>query len=116
VIDGDRGDRGSATLWVVTAMVVVLAVGGTSGAVGIVILTRHRANTAADAAALAAAREVLEGAGPACAAAAGIARTDAASLTRCGLDGATAQVEVAVALPGVLSRFGTAVGRARAGP
>jgi secretion/DNA translocation related TadE-like protein len=109
-------DTGSATLWVVTAMAVVLCVTAVSGSAGIVAVERHRADAAADAAALSAAGRVLTGPGPACAAAAGIARTDGAALTRCGLDGAAAQVEVAVTLPGVLRRFGSAVGRARAGP
>jgi secretion/DNA translocation related TadE-like protein len=109
-------DGGSATLWVVTAMAVVLCVAGGSGSVGIVTIERHRAGTAADAAALAAASHVVAGPVSACAAAAAIARTDGAVLTRCGLDGAGAQVEVAVALPGVLRRFGKAIGQARAGP
>jgi secretion/DNA translocation related TadE-like protein len=97
-------------------MAVVLCVAGGSGSVGVVAVERHRADTAADAAALAAASNVVTGEVSACAAAAAIARTDGAVLTQCGLDGAGAQVEVAVALPGVLYRFGNAVGRARAGP
>jgi secretion/DNA translocation related TadE-like protein len=109
-------DAGSATVWVVTAMAVVLSVGGVCGSVGVVAVERHRADAAADAAALAAAADVLAGQQTACAAAAAIARTDDAVLTRCGLDGAGAQVEVRVALPEVLRRFGTAIGRAHAGP
>jgi secretion/DNA translocation related TadE-like protein len=97
-------------------MAVVLTVGGACGSVGVVTVERHRADTAADAAALAAAGQVIAGPVAACAAAAAIARTDGAALTRCGLDGAGAQVEVSVALPGALGRFGEAVGRARAGP
>jgi secretion/DNA translocation related TadE-like protein len=111
-----RDDTGSATLWVVTAMALVLGVGGVSGSVAVVTVERHRADTAADAAALAAAGHVIAGQAAACAAAADIARADGAVLTRCGLDGAGAQVEVRVVLPGVLSRFGVAVGRAHAGP
>jgi secretion/DNA translocation related TadE-like protein len=111
-----RNDTGSATVWVVTAMAFVLGVGGVSGSVGVVTVERHRADTAADAAALAAAGQVIAGQATACAAAAAIARTDGAELTRCGLDGAGAQVEVRVALPGVLARFGQAVGRSHAGP
>jgi secretion/DNA translocation related TadE-like protein len=109
-------DAGSATLWVVTAMALVLGVGGVSGSVGVVTVERHRADTAADAAALAAAGHVIAGQAAACAAAAEIARVDGAELSRCGLDGAGAQVEVDLALPGVLGRFGHAVGRAHAGP
>jgi secretion/DNA translocation related TadE-like protein len=112
----DAREVGSATLWVVTAMAVVLCVTGASGSVGVVAVERHRADTAADAAALAAAGHVVAGPGSACAAAAAIAQTDGAALTRCGLDGAAAQVEVAVALPGILRRFGSAIGHARAGP
>jgi secretion/DNA translocation related TadE-like protein len=111
-----RDDTGSATVWVVTAMALVLGVGGVSGSVGVVTVERHRADTAADAAALAAAGQVIAGQAAACAVAAEIARADGAALTRCGLDGAGAQVETRVTLPGVLARFGQAVGRAHAGP
>lgn len=115
-MSGGGRDSGSATLWVVTAMAVVLCVTGACGSVGIVAAERHRADAAADAAALAAAGHVVAGPGSACAAAAAIARTDGAALTRCGLDGADAQVEVAVGLPGILQQFGRALGHARAGP
>jgi secretion/DNA translocation related TadE-like protein len=109
-------ETGSATVWLITAMALVVGVSGAAGSVGVVTVERHRADTAADAAALAAAGRVIAGQGSACAAAAAIARADGAALTRCGLDGAGAQVEVRVDLPGVLARFGQAVGRARAGP
>jgi secretion/DNA translocation related TadE-like protein len=111
-----RNDTGSATVWVVTAMALVLGVGGVSGSVGVVTVERHRADTAADAAALAAAGHVIAGQAAACKAAAETARADGAELSRCGLYGAGAQVETRVALPGVLGRFGHAVSRARAGP
>jgi secretion/DNA translocation related TadE-like protein len=109
-------DAGSATLWVVVAMAVVIAVAACCAAVGTVVVARHRADVAADAAALAAASDVLDGQPAACAAAAAIARVDGARLTRCGLDGADAQVEVTASLPAQLTRFGSAVGAARAGP
>jgi secretion/DNA translocation related TadE-like protein len=112
----DQRDDGSATLWVVVAIAVVVAVATGCAAAGMVVVARHRADTDADAAALAAASEVLDGPAAACAAAAAIARIDGAWLTRCGLDGAGAQVEVSLSLPGGLSRFGRAVGQARAGP
>jgi secretion/DNA translocation related TadE-like protein len=112
----ETSEQGSATLWVLCAIAVVIAVGSAGIAAGVVTLARHRAAIAADAAALAAAGDVLAGPAGACAAAASIARTDGARLVRCGLDGAGAQVEVTVALPGVLRRFGAADGSARAGP
>jgi secretion/DNA translocation related TadE-like protein len=115
-VSSDRRDAGSATLWVVIAMAVVVTVAMGCAAVGTVVVARHRAATAADAAALAAAGDVVAGPAAACAAAAGVARVDGAQLTRCGLDGAGAQVEVRLPLPGGLSRFGSAVGQARAGP
>ena len=115
-MSSDRPDTGSATLWVVVAMAVVVAVAAGCVAVGTVVVARHRADIAADAAALAAAGAVLDGQAAACTAAAAIARLDGALLTRCGLDGAGAQVEVRLSLPGGLGRFGTAVGQARAGP
>ena len=97
-------------------MAVVVAVATGCAAVGMVgrspASRRHRRRRGR---AVAAAR-CSTGPATACSAAAAIARIDGARLTRCGLDGAGAQVEVGLSLPGGLSRFGRAVAQARAGP
>ena len=111
------GDRGSATVWVL-ALSGVLAVLATAVVlVGGATVARHRANTAADLAALAAAgRAVLDQPG-ACELAAEVAGANAATLDSCSVD-ASSVVEVRVKVPVRLGRLGvwSAEARARAGP
>jgi secretion/DNA translocation related TadE-like protein len=96
-----------AVLSMVTGLAMLL--GGASAA-------RHRAGAAADFAALAAAqRAVLDPRG-ACAAAAGIAARNGARLVACRVGSAVVDVVVSVRLPGVLARWGSVTGHARAGP
>jgi secretion/DNA translocation related TadE-like protein len=109
-------DSGIATIWaagVVTVLVAMVVFGldlaaATSG--------RHRAEAAADLAALAAASHVLDGEQVACAYAARVVHGMAARLVGCRVDGWDALVETevtpALTLPGVRD----ARGRARAGP
>lgn len=111
-----RPDDGYATVWVVMAMAIVVLVGAGCAAVGAVTVQRHRASAAADAAALAAAMASLAGQNAACHDASVIAAINGAALVSCQLDGSVAAVEVTIRLPGPLSEFGAAVGRARAGP
>jgi secretion/DNA translocation related TadE-like protein len=112
----DGRDDGFATVWVVTAMAIVVASAATALCFGAAALERHRADAAADAVALAVALRAVDGPPGACLAGGALARLDGATLTRCGLQGAIADVVVAVRLPGLLARLGPAVGRARAGP
>lgn len=106
----DRHDRGSATVWVAVAACAMCAVFAVVLALGQVVVARHRAGAAADLAALAAADLALEGAGPACAVAARVARAQGAALVRCAVDGEIADVTATAALgpyaPEVRSRAG----------
>jgi secretion/DNA translocation related TadE-like protein len=113
--DGGR-ERGSATVWAavgIAAITTVLVVGLHFGAA---VIARHRAEAAADLAALAAAGAAVEGAEAACERAERVVEAMGATLAACHLDGWDALVEahapVAIAVPGV----DTASGRARAGP
>lgn len=109
-------EQGSATVWMVTAIAVVVAATGAVVSVGAAIVCRHRAAVAADAAALAVAGDVVEGASVACAHGREIATANRAALTRCRLDGPYATVSVSVRPPAPLGRWGAAVVEARAGP
>jgi secretion/DNA translocation related TadE-like protein len=95
----------------------VLALAATAAVlVGSAMVTRHRAIAAADLSALAAAGKALDGEESACAAAADIATSMGARLTRCSLSGVIA--DVAVTVSAELSVVGLVTGRAsaRAGP
>jgi secretion/DNA translocation related TadE-like protein len=111
-----RPDDGFATVWVVTAMALVAVATVAAIGYGAATFERHRASAAADAAALAIALEAVQGPAVACGDGASLARLDGATVTRCELQGSVADVEVSVHLPGPLGRFGSATGRARAGP
>jgi secretion/DNA translocation related TadE-like protein len=111
-----RHDHGFATVWVVMAIAIVTAAAGAMIAVGIAVYERHRAAAAADAVALKAALESLDGPTVACRDGAALGRLDGAVVSRCVLDGSIADVEVTIRLPGVLAAIGPATGRARAGP
>jgi secretion/DNA translocation related TadE-like protein len=111
-----RADDGFATVWVLTAMALVAIATVAAVGYGAATLERHRASAAADAAALATALEAVQGPAVACGQGGSLARLDGATVTRCQLQGSVADVEVTIGLPGVLARFGSAVGHARAGP
>jgi secretion/DNA translocation related TadE-like protein len=83
---------------------------------GGVVVARHRAQAAADLAALAAAAELWNGAEAGCAAAESLGRRMAAHLARCEIDGWDAVITVEEKVP--LGPFGTRSIRAvaRAGP
>ena len=111
------GERGSATVWVVALAGVLAVIGVAAVLVGTAVVGRHRATTAADLAALAAAERAVRGDAGACAVAGEVAAANGAGLTACTVgDGAV--VEVAVAVPVRLGPLGVsrAGARARAGP
>ena len=83
---------------------------------GAAVVARHRAQAAADLAALAAALRLVEGRAQACVAADAVAEAMRARGTHCSVDGA--DVVVAVQVPVQLGRWGTGQARAqsRAGP
>src|SRR5690349_7241069 len=88
------GDRGSASIWVLTLSVLVLLVGAltmTSSAIGV---GRARAAAAADVAALAGAQHLVDGS--ACRWAQEAARRNTAELTDCRLGAADVTVSVTV--------------------
>ena len=86
-------------------------------AVGAAVAARHRAATAADLSALAAADRSLGRAGGApCAAAGSVAGANGADLTACAVeDDGSVSVAVSVGLPRPWHGLGTATARARAG-
>ncbi len=113
------GDRGSATIWVLACTALVLLVGVAVSLRTSAVLARHRAESAADLAALAAAvrigylTDVCGGAAP-------VAQANGASLVRCSPrvadDGRSGVVDVAVSvrirLPGLGTRRSIATARA----
>jgi secretion/DNA translocation related TadE-like protein len=111
-----RRDAGFATVWVTTAMALVVVTAAAAIGFGVAVVDRHRAADAADAAALAVALHAVDGSTRACAAGASLAAANGGRLTRCGLDGSIATVLVALPLPGPLAILGPATGQARAGP
>jgi secretion/DNA translocation related TadE-like protein len=109
-------DRGSVTIW--AAALAGLVWLGASAAVlyGTAVSGRHRAEAAADLAALAAAVHVPDGAASACAVGARIAVDNGGSLSSCEVVGDEVEVVVSRRLRvGGLGAF-AAVARARAGP
>ena len=111
------GERGSATVWVFALSAVLAVVGAAAVVVAVAVTARHRAGSAADLAALAAAGQAVIGDPDACAVAADVAARNGARLTSCTLqEGAVVAVTVSVPLRlGPLGEH-AASGRARAGP
>ena len=114
-------EAGSASIWLVALLMLagcaLLAVLG----LGAAVAARHRAESAADLAALAAADRMLEDPAGACGTAARVASAQQARLTSCVLRSDAAQdsvqVSVEAPLPGRLfADLPPARGRARAGP
>jgi secretion/DNA translocation related TadE-like protein len=110
-----RADAGVATVLAVVCLVSLLVVTGAVVQFGAAMLARHRAEVAADLAALAAASVLLGGRDRACAAAETYARSNGAQLLSCEQDSLDVRLQVRVRVrAGPL--VGSAVGRARAGP
>ncbi len=111
-----RGDLGSAGILVLALSGVLALVGALAGTVGAVAVARHRAASAADLAALAAADRALDGRASACRAADRAARAVDARLTGCWLTGDLAEVAISVRPPGALGSWGVVHSHSRAGP
>lgn len=106
-------DRGSGTIWVLTWCILVWFVALTLVLLGSVRVDRHRAATAADLAALAAAQRDVLGSPTPCAAAEEVAAANDAELIECTVRNAAA--DVTVGLP--LRHWPTHItARSRAGP
>ncbi|MET4427977.1 secretion/DNA translocation related TadE-like protein [Mycolicibacterium sp. 624] len=95
-------------------VLVMISLGGV--AVGSAVIARHRAQAAADLAALAAAGRIALGGDAACASAASIARRMGAAIASCAVDGLDVVVSVDVTAELGRLRVGTARAAARAGP
>jgi secretion/DNA translocation related TadE-like protein len=93
-------------------VVVLLTVTGGVAQLGAAVLARHRAQAAADLAALAAAGRLPAGADAACAQADAVARAMRAGTTNCVVD----DLDVVITVEAGVSRWGTATAAARAGP
>jgi len=91
---------------------VLLTVTGGSAYLGAAVIARHRAQTAADLAALAAAARVPAGAEAACAQAAAVARAMRIGVAGCTLE----DLDVVVTIEAGVGRWGAARAAARAGP
>ncbi|MFE4513967.1 Rv3654c family TadE-like protein [Kitasatospora sp. NPDC056783] len=120
-VAGGRGpDAGSATVWLLALAMLGTSVFGATVVVGSVVAARHRAESAADLAALAGAGRMLVDRDGGCARAAGIAAAQGVGLVSCAVDRSADAVEVVaeVEVGGLPARLpvGPARGRARAGP
>lgn len=111
-----EGDKGMATVVVMTVIGLLAGAAALGLAIGIAVETRHRVQAAADAAALAAAGDAISGSAAACNRGADLARRNGAHLTSCLIHDAIADVRVEARPPGTLAIFGPVVARARAGP
>ena len=111
-----RDDLGAATIWVLVSVFVVATALVLTLDQALVAAARWRAESAADAAALAAAMRALDGPAAACDGARSFARLDGARVTSCRFAGAVVTVTTESRPPGWLAWLGHASGRARAGP
>jgi secretion/DNA translocation related TadE-like protein len=111
-----RFDRGSATVWCVALMGLLFSVAMAFAYLGAARVTDHRAQSAADMSALAAAGRALVDPEDACSHAAHLAERNGARLLRCTIEDSIAEVTASVplSLPGM--KPSVALGRARAGP
>ena len=101
-----REERGSATVWTLVLMTVVLLAGCLALSVAQVVLARQRLASAADLAAVAAAQQPAHG----CARAAHFAQANGVNLDSCWFDGLDHWVVVNVPAPSMLVRIATLVG------
>lgn len=114
-----RDDRGAGTAFAAFALLALLLLAAAGIEIGGAVAARHRAQSAADLAALAAAGQMVLGV-DGCAAARRLADRNGGRLVVCSVAGSDVLVEVAVELPLGLPLgsvgLGPAVAVARAGP
>ena len=106
---------GSATLWAVIAMGLLLLLAQVGVLVTLLIARQHQADAAADLAALSGAAGLQRGASP-CAAAARVAELNGVAVVRCEVMGADVRVTVRATLDLPLDLSVDLTGAARAGP
>jgi secretion/DNA translocation related TadE-like protein len=114
--DERSGDRGSVTICAAGAAAVVVAVMFWLLTFTAAVVVRHRVESAADLAALAAAAVAFAGEERACGEARWVSEQMGVELRSCRLSDWDALVEVVDMPSGVLGQFGGAAARARAGP
>lgn len=112
---GER-DRGAATVLAVGAIAAIVTTFWLVVSVGLATLTRHRAGSAADLSALAAAAHTSSGATAACERARWVTDRMRVTVSQCDVVDEEALVEVTARPPGILGDLGTAAVMARAGP
>jgi secretion/DNA translocation related TadE-like protein len=111
----ERGERGSATLFAVAVIGLLVLVGAGLGVVGAMVHAHRVAQSAADLAALAGAEARGRGGDP-CVAAASIAEANGATLDSCAVEGFDVRLQVTVAGPHWLGQRHDLSALARAGP
>ena len=107
------GDPGAGSVLLVTVAAVVLSTATASLGLAGALVTRQRAEAAADLAALAGAGALVRG-GDGCGAAGRVAVAGRARMVACDVVGTTVHLVVEVPLPGVLGRLDMPPARARA--
>jgi secretion/DNA translocation related TadE-like protein len=105
-----------ATVWVLAAGVLIVLISVAFASAGAATVARHRAENAADLAALAGALRAVDGTDAACARSADISAANGAHLVECSVDGFDVTVVVEVSANTGMWFSGTARGAARAGP
>lgn len=100
-------DRGAATVFAVALVHLLLLLGVVGAVVGSLAVTRARAATVADLAALAAAQSW----GDPCADARRVADANGMSTLSCATEGTDAVVEIAAPIPDVVGRWFAVLGR-----
>jgi secretion/DNA translocation related TadE-like protein len=108
-------ERGSATLFAVAVVGLLVLVGAALGVVGAMVHAHRVAQSAADLAALAGAQARGDGRDP-CAAAASNAQANGAAVDSCTVDGFDVRVRVTVVGPRWLGQRHDLSAEARAGP
>ena len=115
-----RDDGGAATVWSLALVNVLLLVGLAAAAVGALAVTRQRAATVADVAAVTGAQAL----GDPCSEAGAVVAANAMTTVSCRLDGVDVVIDVSTPAPPVVERLIGILGRtvpevrasARAGP
>jgi secretion/DNA translocation related TadE-like protein len=112
---GNDAERGSGSVLMVAAIMVVVAATVVVGSLGSGYVARHRAAGAADLAALAAAEQLRHGVTDPCPTAHDVTVANGAALKECRVDGWEVEVAVTASIPGGSRWLIDPVRRARAG-
>lgn len=111
------GERGSATIYVLALVLLLVTVAAGAGGIGRLVAAKHRAAAAADLSALSGARVLADGASPTpCAMSATVARRNGGSMLQCTHDGSRVSVTVGVRAALPFGYVPTVRERSRAGP